>query len=80
MTTAAPERIHSWLNTQMSIARLYGGLNYQGYDYLIAYDEPGQPLVRADVIKREAKERKAAARKAAKEQAGAQAGAQEKLI
>ena len=76
MTTAAPERIHSWLHTQMSIARLCGGLNYQGHEYLIAYDEPGQPLVRSDVIKREAKERKAEARKSAK----AQAGAQEKLI
>ena len=76
MTTAAPERIHHWLHTQMSIARFYGGLNYQGYDYLIAYDEPGQPLVRADVIKREAKGRKAKGRKSAK----AQAGAQEKLI
>ena len=76
MTTAAPKRIHHWLHTQMSIARFYGGMTYQGHEYLIAYDEPGQPLVRADVIKREAKERKAAARKAAK----AQAGAQEKLI
>ena len=74
--TKAPERIHHWLNTQMSIARFYGGLTYQGHQYLIAYDEPGQPLVRSDVIKREAKERKAAARKSAK----AQAGAQEKLI
>lgn len=80
MTTAAPERIHHWLHTQMSIARFYGGLTYQGHEYLIAYDEPGQPLVRSDVIKREAKERKAAARKSAKAQAGAQAGAQEKLI
>ena len=70
MTTAAPERIHSWLNTQMSIARLYGGLNYQGYDYLIAYDEPGQPLVRSDVIKREAKAARTAA-KAAQQQAAA---------
>lgn len=80
MTAAAPERIHHWLTTQLSIARFYGGLTYQGHHYLIAYDEPGQPLVRSDVIKREAKERKAAARKSAKAQAGAQAGAQEKLI
>ena len=41
MTTAAPERIHSWLNTQLPIARFYGGLTYQGHHYLIAYDEPG---------------------------------------
>ena len=80
MTPAAPERIHHWLHTQLSIARFYGGITYPGHHYLIAYDEPGQPLVRSDVIKREAKERKAAARKSAKAQVGAQAGAQEKLI
>lgn len=50
-----PERIYGWLNTQMSIARHYGGLKYQGYDYVIAYEEPDQPLVRVDVVKKEAK-------------------------
>ena len=50
-----PERIYGWLNTQMSIARHYGGLTYQGHDYYIGYGEEGQPLVRADVLKREAK-------------------------
>ena len=62
----APEMIYDWLHTHLSIARFYCGLTYQGHHYLIAYDEPGQPLARSDVIKREAKERKAAARKSAK--------------
>ncbi len=55
-----PERIYGWLDTQMSIARHYGGLKYQGHSYTIAVNEDGQPLVRDDVLKREAKERKAA--------------------
>lgn len=63
-----PERIYGWLDNQMSIARYYGGLTYQGHDYTIAPGEPGQPLVRNDVIQREAKERRATD-KAAKEQA-----------
>lgn len=39
--SAAPERIHGWRHTQMSIARHYGGLSYQGSDYCIALGEPG---------------------------------------
>lgn len=50
-----PARIYGWLNTQMSIARFYGGMTYQGHRYSIAYGEPGDPLVRDDVLKREAK-------------------------
>jgi hypothetical protein len=50
-----PERIHNWQNSQLSIARHYGGCSYNGSSYLIAYNEEGQPLVRDDVIKREAK-------------------------
>lgn len=60
MTT--PDRIHNWLNSQLSIARFYGGITFQGVSYLIAFNEPGQPLVRQDVLTREAKERKAAAK------------------
>ena len=51
-----PERIYGWLNSQLSIARHYGGMTYQGHDYQIAYSEEGQPLVRVDVLKREVKE------------------------
>ena len=53
-----PERIYGWIDSQMSIARHYGGLSYQGHKYTIAYAEQGQPLVRSDVLAREAKERR----------------------
>lgn len=58
-TTQAPERIYHWLDSQLSIARHYGGINFRGARYVIAFNEPGQPLVRKDVLAREAKERKA---------------------
>lgn len=70
MTAQAPERIYGWRDSQMSIARHYGGLRYQGHEYKIAYVEHGQPLVRQDVLVREAKKR-LAADKAAKAQADA---------
>lgn len=63
MSEMPPERIHGWLNTQLSIARHYGGIEFNGHEYRIAENEEGQPLVRVDVIKREAKERKAAAKR-----------------
>lgn len=50
-----PERIHNWLNTQLSIARFAGGMTYNGHHYTIAYDEPGQPLVRGDILAAKAK-------------------------
>lgn len=49
-----PERIYGWMNSQLSIARHYGGCTYQGARYLIDGKTEGQPLVRSDVIKREA--------------------------
>lgn len=58
MSTEAPERLYHWQNTQLSIARYYGGCTYNGHRYVIAPNEEGQPLVREDVLKREAKERK----------------------
>lgn len=57
--TQAPERIHNWLDSQLSIARFYGGIHFRGASYVIAFNEPGQPLVRKDVLAREAKARKA---------------------
>ena len=71
-----PERIHGWQDSQLSIARFYGGITYQGHTYTIAVAEKGAPLVRDDVLVREAKERKAAY-KAAQAQAAKQ---QEQLI
>ena len=59
-----PERIHGWQRTQMSIARYYGGINYNGASYTVAINEPGQPLVRDDVLQREAKAAKEAAKAA----------------
>ena len=59
---AAPERIYHWQQSQMSIARHYGGLTYQGHHYTIAPHEDGQPLVRDDVLAREAKDARAAKR------------------
>jgi hypothetical protein len=45
----APYAIHGVMNTQLSIARHYGGITYQGegYTYIPESDE----LVRNDVIK-----------------------------
>lgn len=51
-----PERIYNWLDTQLSIARHYGGIDYQGHRYVIALNEPDMPLVRSDVLEREARE------------------------
>ena len=51
----APERIYNWLETELSRARFHGGCTYQGQSYRIAPTEPGAPLVRADILAREAK-------------------------
>jgi hypothetical protein len=56
--TQAPEKIHNWLNTQLSIARHYGGIYYMGHQYYIDYIDPEQPLVRSDIFSAEAKARK----------------------
>lgn len=61
---APPERIHHWMNSQLSIARFYGGCTYQNARYVINYDEPGNPLVRADVFAAEHKAKRDANRAA----------------
>ncbi len=63
--TQAPEKIHGWLNTQLSIARYYGGCTYSGHRYVIDHSDPDEPLVRADVLRAE----QAAKAKAAKAKA-----------
>jgi hypothetical protein len=60
--SAAPEKIYGWINSQLSIARFYGGIEYSGYRYTIDMADPDRPLVRADVLKAE----QAAKAKAAK--------------
>lgn len=78
--TQAPERIYGWLDSQMSIARYYGGLSYLGHSYVIDYDAEGQPLVRADVLTRERKERAAKTKAARQEAAQAAADKQKELL
>lgn len=75
---APPERIYGWLNSQLSIARHYGGCTYQSASYIIDMQHPDKPLVRQDVLTAElkaAKATEAARRKTEKaEQATAQKG------
>jgi len=51
----APEKIYGWLNSQLSIARHYGGCKFNGADYMIDYADPDQPLVRVDALRKEKK-------------------------
>ena len=54
-----PERIYGWLHNQLSIARHYGAIDYQGHRYVLDLSAPNLesiPLVRADVLEREARE------------------------
>lgn len=53
-----PERIHGWLDTQLSIARFYGGCTFEGVRYVIDYESEGHPLVRADILEAEARSKK----------------------
>jgi hypothetical protein len=58
-----PEVIRGWRDSQLSIARFYGGLTYQGHQYVI---DENDDLVRWDVLQARARAAKAA-RKAAVE-------------
>ena len=53
-----PERIYGWLDSQLSLARFYGGITFNGVSYVIDYDDPQQPLVRQDVLEAERKAKK----------------------
>jgi hypothetical protein len=57
MNQEPPERIYGWRDSQLSVARHYGGMTYQGQHYQIDYHTKGEPLVRSDVLAREAKAR-----------------------
>ena len=61
---SAPDRIWGWRDSQLSIARHYGGCDYNGQRYVIDEATEGQPLVRLDVIARENKVKVQAAKKA----------------
>lgn len=71
---SAPDRIWGWRDSQLSIARHYGGCTFQGVSYVIDQVTEGQPLVRLDVITRENKAKVQAA-KQARAQAQAEATA-----
>lgn len=58
-----PDRIFGWLNSQMSIARHYGGLTYMGERYVIDEHTEGQPLVRLSVLAAEGVAKRLAAKK-----------------
>lgn len=51
----APERIYGWRNTQLSVAKWYGGCTYQGKNYIIDVEHPDEPLLRVDVMASEKK-------------------------
>jgi hypothetical protein len=55
----APEKIFGWLDTQLSIARHYGGMKFRGASYVIDFNDPDQPLVRQDILEAEKKAKKA---------------------
>jgi hypothetical protein len=57
--TEAPEKIFRWLDTQLSIARHYGGMKFRGTSYVVDYADPDQPLVRQDIFEAEKKAKKA---------------------
>lgn len=72
--TKTPERIYGWRDSQLSIARFYGGLRYNGHCYVIAFDEEGEPLVRMDVLAAETKAKRDAAKKEKQAAAATQQG------
>ena len=65
------ERIYGWMDSQLSVARFYGGMTMHGHRYMIDYDAEGHPLVRADVLEADAKAKKLAlkAKRASEKQA-----------
>lgn len=76
---SAPDRIWGWRDSQLSIARHYGGCDYNGLYYVIDEATEGQPLVRLDVIGRENKAKVQAA-KLARAQALAEADKKQEEI
>lgn len=59
-----PEKIYNWINSQLSIARYYGGCKYNGQSYQIDMQDPDKPLVRSDILLREQTLKKANAKAA----------------
>ncbi len=55
---ALPEKIYGWQDSQLSVARFYGGMRYMETYYRIDENDPKKPLVRDDVYRAEAKARR----------------------
>lgn len=53
-----PEKIYGWRETQLSVARYYGGCKFRGESYTIDFNHPDQPLVRQDILQSEIKANK----------------------
>lgn len=52
-----PKKIYGWQNSQLSIAKYYGGITMDGIRYDIHYEEEGQPLVEFIPKKKERKKK-----------------------
>ena len=52
-----PERIFGWINSQLSLARFYGSVMVHGRQYFVSGPTADDPLVRGDVLQREAREK-----------------------
>jgi hypothetical protein len=65
--TKAPEKIYGWMDSQLSVARHYGGCTYQGHAYKVDYNDIDQPLVRSDILLQEKAEKKQKGKSLAKE-------------
>lgn len=57
-----PERIYGWRDSQLSIARFYGGCSFNGCMYVVDTEDPQEPLVRVDVLDAHKKKRIQAAK------------------
>lgn len=60
MITGIPERMYHISHTQLSVARHYGGCNFNGKYYV--YEPDTDSLVREDVLKAERKKQPPATR------------------
>ena len=58
--TEAPEKIYGWMDSQLSLARHYGGCTFHGHSYKVDYNDIDQPLVRQDVVIKTKNEKKLA--------------------
>lgn len=65
--TEAPEKIYGWMDSQLSLARHYGGCTYNGHAYKVDFNDIDQPLVREDIFLQEKKEKKQKGKTPAKE-------------